>query len=160
MLPQFDLGFFPSQIFWLLVCFGLLFCFVNFYFFPRMQNILQKRESTITTENKIFEHNIKEMEALKEAHNKMIVDAKLSFNERIKKAEDEAKLFVSQKKSDIDGEFNQKFEDYKKEIISEMASFELNLKNEATKTAIQILEKIEGREINPEDIKNLSGGKH
>jgi F-type H+-transporting ATPase subunit b len=46
-MPQFDPSIYPSQIFWLLVCFSFLVWFVRGIFFPRMTKVFDERERCI-----------------------------------------------------------------------------------------------------------------
>ena len=43
MIPQLNLYWYPSQIFWILVSFTTLFLYVQFYFAPYIERILSKR---------------------------------------------------------------------------------------------------------------------
>lgn len=155
MLPQLELAFFPSQIFWLFVCFGSLFLFVNYYFFPRMRKMFEKREQKINAENKIFQHNVEEMQALNKKHQKMILDAKAESNTRIKKAEEASKYFIESKKNEIDKKLNQKFEVAKQEMLSQIEGFHNNIEDEIIKSASKIIEKTESRQVSFEDLKSL-----
>jgi F-type H+-transporting ATPase subunit b len=156
MLPQLDLASFPSQIFWFFVCFGLLFCYVNFYFFPRMQKMFEKREAKINSENKIFEYNLKEIESIKQSHAQMILDAKKQSEEIIKNAEDGTNHFIETKKIEIDANFNKKFAEAKTALEKELVDFHQNIEEEILKSASQIIEKIENNNITLEDLKKLN----
>jgi len=47
-MPQLDSQFFISELFWLLMSFILLFCFIRYYVAPRMYGILDEREKRIS----------------------------------------------------------------------------------------------------------------
>ena len=46
-MPQLDPQFFVSELFWLLISFIALFCFIRFYVSPRMYSILDERDMRI-----------------------------------------------------------------------------------------------------------------
>ena len=46
-MPQFDSSSFVSQIFWLVVCFSLLYYFMSKVYLPKIRSILQKRGEAI-----------------------------------------------------------------------------------------------------------------
>ena len=46
-MPQLDIAFYPAQIFWLLISFGILFFAMKFWLLPPLENILQQREEKI-----------------------------------------------------------------------------------------------------------------
>ena len=46
-MPQFDLAWFPSQIFWLIVCFCVLYWAVSRFFLPPVAQIIKERTQKI-----------------------------------------------------------------------------------------------------------------
>jgi F-type H+-transporting ATPase subunit b len=156
MLPQFDLTFFPSQIFWLFVCFGAFFSFIQFYFFPKMIKILEQRENKIKKEVIIYEHNISEIEKLEALHNKMILDAKKEADEKVKSSTLKTKQFVEQRQAEIDKNLSQKFENAKKELITELQNFEANIGEDILNSAKQIVEKVEKGQVDISELKKLN----
>ncbi len=46
-LPQFDLAFFPSQVFWTVISFGLLYLVVRYLLAPKMNLVLDGRMNRI-----------------------------------------------------------------------------------------------------------------
>lgn len=47
MLPQLDFSHYSSQVFWLIVCFGILITAMKKVFIPKMNVIIKKREEMI-----------------------------------------------------------------------------------------------------------------
>ncbi len=47
MLPQLDASYYISQLFWLFICFVVLTALFKKIFIPRMNNLLNKRDSVI-----------------------------------------------------------------------------------------------------------------
>lgn len=156
MLPQLDLAFFPSQIFWLFVCFGILFLYINYYFFPRMQKMFEKREAKILSENKILEYNLKEIQLLKDNHTKMLSDAKQESAERINQAEESTQHFIETKKIEIDANFIKKFEEMKHQLEEELNNFHANIEEEVLKSSYEIIKKIEGKEVSFKELKKIN----
>lgn len=46
-MPQFDSTFFPSQVFWLLVCFAVLYFAMSKIYLPRITSIIKERKKAI-----------------------------------------------------------------------------------------------------------------
>ncbi len=153
MLPQFDITFFPSQIFWLFISFGIIFTFVNFYFFPRMRKILFERERKITKDLKFYEHNLHEIEELLKKHETMIKNANEEANKSLKEADKRIKDFTEKRCSEVDENLNNKFNIAKQEIDLEISNFQSSLKEEVLKSAINLIEAIEGEKVSEEKIK-------
>jgi F-type H+-transporting ATPase subunit b len=49
-LPQLDVTYFPGQLFWLAVCFGLLYLLMAFVALPAVQRTQDKRKETIAAD--------------------------------------------------------------------------------------------------------------
>jgi len=47
-MPQFDFGYWPGQIFWLLITFGVLYTLLATVFLPRVRGTLDAREDRIS----------------------------------------------------------------------------------------------------------------
>lgn len=56
-MPQFNFVTYSSQIFWLLVSFGIFFAYVKFYFLPKLESILVKRNTEIEETQKLIAEN-------------------------------------------------------------------------------------------------------
>ncbi len=46
-MPQFNFATYPSQIFWFIICFTVLYLFMARVFLPRIKNIIAQRKSII-----------------------------------------------------------------------------------------------------------------
>lgn len=155
MLPQFDLTFFPSQIFWLIVCFGVFFAFVHFVFFPRMQQMFLNREMKIKKDIKTYEHNIHEIREIEKTHAHMLKTARTEAEEVQKQATLKAKEFAAEQCAEIDKTLNAKFEVAKAELETEVKKMEASLKEEVLKSASILLEKLEGEKPDLDELKKL-----
>lgn len=86
-LPQMEVSLFPSQIFWLIITFGILYLFMWRIAIPKISNIIEERQDKIANDideaeslNKeaekiLNDYEIKIQEASKQAHN-MVIEAK------------------------------------------------------------------------------------
>lgn len=119
-MPQFDITHYGSQIFWFLLCFAVLYLFVNLVILPRILSILQNRKNVIDTDlssaseldEKIYQlqfatenlrkdanqkHQTKLEEVAKNAaaqREKMIEDFKEKFDALTQKSRQELKNFI------------------------------------------------------------------
>jgi F-type H+-transporting ATPase subunit b len=65
-MPQLDTHYFSSQIFWLLISFGLLFLVVRYLFIPRMRHIINVRNLNIEEKLQQTKNNISKIHQLEE----------------------------------------------------------------------------------------------
>jgi F-type H+-transporting ATPase subunit b len=74
-MPQFDIGTFPSQIFWLAICFSFLYMMMHFYIVPTIDGILVTRKNRIARDSEQAQIARKEAEAAKQAHKQALEKA-------------------------------------------------------------------------------------
>jgi len=68
-MPQFESTFFLAQIFWLLVCFGVLWSTMQFWIFPKLKALQHNRKKSLEKkieEAKVFQHRAELL--MKETH--------------------------------------------------------------------------------------------
>ncbi|MBP5534309.1 MAG: hypothetical protein J6Y03_02240 [Alphaproteobacteria bacterium] len=46
-MPQLDFSFYPAQIFWLIISFGILFLAMKYWLLPPLANVIEQREEKI-----------------------------------------------------------------------------------------------------------------
>lgn len=145
-MPQFDTLTFSSQIFWLIITFGLLYIIIKNFVVPKAEQIFNNRKNTI--DNQLEEATLlnAETEKLKEAYNnevKNIVD----ISEEIKKASLLSfNLIFSEKKRELELEIESYNIKAKEEIEEAIKSFRFEEPIVCINIAETIIEKITAKE--------------
>jgi F-type H+-transporting ATPase subunit b len=75
-LPQFDVSFFPSQLFWLAVFFGLLYLLLDRALLPRLSGVIAQRASKISGDIDAAAAANAEAKAALEAYDQSIAQAR------------------------------------------------------------------------------------
>jgi F0F1-type ATP synthase membrane subunit b/b' len=68
-MPQFNSTFFLAQIFWLMICFGVLWSAMQFWVFPKLEALQSNRKKSLEQkieEAKLFQHRAELL--MKETH--------------------------------------------------------------------------------------------
>jgi F-type H+-transporting ATPase subunit b len=65
-MPQLDPSYFPSQIFWLVIAFSLLYLYLKHRALPNLENILSNRSSKIDGDSKVASSLQERISSLKE----------------------------------------------------------------------------------------------
>ena len=113
-MPQFDVTHFSSQIFWLLVCFGIVYILSKKLFMPRMSDIIDSRSNKIDElkveaeklNERLLEIN-KNIESIRNdsiaKYSKIISNAKLESSKRRTKfiKENQTQISALQNRSDL-----------------------------------------------------------
>ena len=82
-MPQFDLTTYSSQIFWLILCFIVLYLFFAFIIIPRIANIIGEREQIIEGNKNYAEKINNQIEQLKLDIDKIKKDASNFYQSQI-----------------------------------------------------------------------------
>ncbi len=104
-MPQFDVTFFPSEIFWTLVSFALLFALLRWLVLPRLAAILDKRTRIIEEEIAQAKKQREEAEGLKLDYQKQLdnasEDARRMFDESDARVRQHHKQMMDEWKADM-----------------------------------------------------------
>lgn len=87
-LPQLDLGTFPTQIFWLIISFGLLYWIMTKMAVPRIAEVLEERQDRISDDLETAERLNSEAKSVQEAYEQALSDARAQAHGQIKAAND------------------------------------------------------------------------
>ena len=151
-MPQLNPEFWVSQIFWLIITFGILYIVLSKFILPKISSNLELRKSQI-------QENIETAEKQRE-----ISEVKLKeYDEIILKSKSEAKKIFKNAREKIIKDINLKKETLDKQIDEEISNAEeeiKTLKRDATdkinkiaiETSSDLLKKLIGTEINNSSI--------
>lgn len=107
-LPQLNAATFPSQIFWLIVSFGVLYWLLSRKALPRVEDILTARQERLTADLDQAASLRSEAEAALRRHETMLADAHATAAAAIKATQDRLMVEASKRQAELDGELNAK----------------------------------------------------
>ena len=151
-MPQLDPEFWFSQIFWLIITFGILYVFLSKLILPKISSNLETRKSQIL-------ENIEAAEQQREDGELKIKE----YEEIVLKSKNDAKIYFNQSRIKIMKDINLKKEALDKELDAEILKAETeiqSLKNNApekinkiaTETSAHLLQQLIGAEVNGSSI--------
>ena len=151
-MPQFNVQSFPSQIFWLVITFSILYIMVTWVLLPRIRENIRLRKNKVS-------NNLERSEAIKNDIEKMANEYEL----KIQEAKDNVSSMIKKSVLVSADEFNNQVNIVKKQIEIKQKEFESNLskyKNEieeniiegSASVAVQIINKISSKKITTEDL--------
>src|SRR5262245_945935 len=101
--PPFDSSTYPSQILWLVICFGLFFLFLRRVVIPRIGNILNVRSTRIEQDLAEAAKLKGEADAAAAAFEQELAEARLKANAIGQQARDAAKAEAEAKRKALEG---------------------------------------------------------
>ncbi|BDU60030.1 F0F1 ATP synthase subunit B' [Candidatus Rickettsia kotlanii] len=154
-MPQFDIATYYSQIFWLIVTFGLLYIFVYKFITPKAEEIFNNRQTNI--QDNITQANTLtiEVEKLNKYYNEEIDKTKAEIDRLKKEKMDslESEFLIKKKnlEQDLKNAINQNIED----INLAAKQFRTNKNAAIIKLAVNIIEKIAGTKADMNLLQNI-----
>lgn len=115
-MPQFDISTYSSQLFWLVVCWGLLFLYLWLYLVPKMQMKLKNRDKKI-------EELLQKAKALDENAEQLLWEYKAkkqAYKETQNAKMQKTQTFIEQSKLDLEADFKQKLDSATQELESKL----------------------------------------
>ena len=151
-MPQLNPEFWISQIFWLVLTFGMLFIILSKLILPKISKNLEARKSQILENIEAAEKQRKESENKIKEYEKIILDgkneAKNYFNEvRIKILKD-----INKKKEILENEINKEIKTVEKEIIDLKNNAPEKINKIAIETSSDLIKKLIGIDVNKSSI--------
>jgi F-type H+-transporting ATPase subunit b len=104
-MPQFEVRFFPSEIFWTVVSFVLLFALLKWLVMPRLTMILERRTRAIEAELEKAKQQREEAEKLRGDYQRQLDDAaddaRRMFDESEARVREQHRKMMDEWKSDM-----------------------------------------------------------
>ncbi|MFV9929389.1 MAG: ATP F0F1 synthase subunit B' [Rickettsia endosymbiont of Haemaphysalis japonica] len=154
-MPQFDIATYYSQIFWLIVTFGLLYTFVYKFITPKAEEIFNNRQTNIQDNITQADTLTIEVEKLNKYYNEEIDKTNTEIDrlkkEKIDSLESEFLIKKKNLEQDLKNAINQNIED----INLAAKQFRTNKSAATIKLAVNIIEKIAGTKADMNLLQNI-----
>ena len=151
-MPQLDPEFWFSQIFWLIITFGILYLVLSKLILPKISDNLETRKSQVLDNLELAEKQRNESEAkLKEFDNiilKSKIDAKNLFNEARKKLLDD----INKKKQELEEEIDKEVKIVEAEIEELKKKSPEKINKIAIETSSDLINQLIGTNVNNSSI--------
>ena len=152
-MPQLDPEFWFSQIFWLVITFGILFLVLSKLILPKISDNLETRKSQVLDNLELAEKQRNESEAkLKEFDNiilKSKIEAKNLFNESRKKLLED----INNKRNKLEEEIDKEVKTIEAEIEELKKKSPEKINKIAIETSSDLINQLIGANINNSSIK-------
>lgn len=163
--PPFDqLGEYGvSQVFWLAVCFLVLYFLLSNVFLPKLKKAIEDRDGAIAGDVAAAAALSAKAEASTKAVEAQIAEARARARDTASKAKSEADALIAAETAKIDGQLAAKLADAEKRIGQTRAAAMTNVATVAEDAAAAIAERLTGAKVAPAAAKQavatvLAGG--
>ena len=151
-MPQLNPEFWVSQIFWLVLTFGILYIVLSKLILPKIGGNLEARKSQILENIETAEKQRKDSEIKIKEFEKIILDSKIKaknyFNDSRKKIFDD----LNKKRETLESEINDEIDIAEKEIINLKNNAPEKINKIAIETSNDLIKQLIGMEVNNSSI--------
>ena len=151
-MPQFNVDSFPSQLFWLVVTFTLLYLILNFMLLPRIRNNIRLRKNKISNDLERAELTKLQIDKILQNYNEKLTKSKNRANDNIKSSLEKADQEFSSQLDIVKKKIIQKIQDAEKETLEYKKNISNEIKNVAIEVASSIVDKVLGKSLDKNDI--------
>ena len=151
-MPQLNPEFWISQIFWLILTFGIMYVVLSKFILPKISNNLESRKSQILENIEAAEEQRKDSEAKLKEYDNIILKSKMEAKTIFNQTREKALKDITSKKEVLDQQIDDEINKAEKEIEVLRVSAPDKINKIAIETSSELLEKLIGSGVNSSSI--------
>ena len=151
-MPQLNPEFWISQIFWLILTFGILFISLSKFILPKISKNLEARKSEILENIETAEKQREESENKIKEYEKIILDSKNQAKNYLNEAKQKVVADINKKKEFLENQINKEIKDVENEILELKNKAPEKINKIAIETSADLVKHLIGTEVNNSSI--------
>ena len=151
-MPQLNTEFWISQIFWLIITFGVLYVVLSKLLLPKISSNLESRKSQIQDNIEAAEKQRESSEAKLKEFDEILLKSKLEAKNIYKEAREKALKEINTKKEKLENQINEEIKKAELEISLLRKNAHKKINKIAIETTAELLKKLIGAEVNNSSI--------
>ena len=151
-MPQLNPEFWVSQIFWLIITFGILYIVLSKFILPKISSNLELRKSQIQENIETAEKQREISEVKLKEYDEIILKSKLDAKNIFKNAREKVIKDINLKKETLDKQIDEEISNAEEEIKTLKKDATDKINKIAIETSSDLLKKLIGTEINNSSI--------
>ena len=151
-MPQLNPEFWISQIFWLILTFGIMYLVLSKFILPKISNNLEGRKSQILENIEAAEKQREDSEAKLKEYDEVILKSKSEAKTMFNQTREKALKDIVYKKEVLDKQIDDEINKAEKEIEVLRISAPDKINKIAIETCSKLLEKLIGSDVNSSSI--------
>jgi F-type H+-transporting ATPase subunit b len=164
-LPQLDTRTYPSQIFWLIVSFALLYWLLKTKAIPRIADILETRQDRIGADLDRAARLRADAEAALKKHDAILAEAQAKAQRRLREAQERVAAELARHQAELDADIAKRLRDAEARINAAKTAALADVATVAAEVAQAAARRLAGLEVGPEEARAavnrvLSAGAH
>lgn len=152
-MPQFNPEFFPSQLFWLAVSFGLLYILMSRVALPRIGEVIEERRDRIQRDLDSAEKMKRETEKALAGYEKALADARTRAGGLAKETRQKLSAEVDAERHRVDAQVNAKIAQAEASITATKTKAMSSIGEIASDIAGSVVGKLTGTDASPDEVR-------
>jgi len=154
-MPQLNPEFWISQIFWLILTFGILYVLLSKFILPKISSNLEIRKSQILENVEAAEKQREESEQKIKNYEKIIQDSKVEAKNYFNQTREKILKNINQKKNNLENELNEEIKKAENEIKELKNKSPEKINKIAIETSSDLIKQLMGIQVNNSSISTI-----
>ncbi len=150
-LPQLDARTYPSQIFWAIVCFALLYRLLKTKAIPRIADILETRQDRIGADLDRAARLRADAEAALKKHDSILAEAQARAQQRLREAQERVAAELARHQAELDADIARRLRDAEARIAAAKKAALGEVATVAADVVRAAAARLAGLEVGPEE---------
>ena len=150
-LPQLDTRTYPSQIFWLIVSFALLYRLLKTKAIPRIADILETRQDRIGADLDRAARLRADAEAALKKHDSILAEAQARAQQRLREAQERVAAELARHQAELDADIARRLRDAEARIAAAKKAALGEVATVAAEVVRAAAARLAGLEVGPEE---------
>ncbi len=151
-MPQLNPEFWISQIFWLIITFGILFIVLTKVILPKISDNLETRKSQILENIETADKQKEESQKKIDEYEKIILDSKLKAKSYFNQAREKILDDINKKRAALDKDLDEEIGEVEKELSDLKNKSGEKINKIAAETSAELIKELIGEEVNSSSI--------
>ena len=151
-MPQLNPEFWISQIFWLIITFGILFIVLTKVILPKISDNLETRKSQILENIETADKQKEESQKKIDEYEKIILESKLKAKSYFNEAREKILDDINKKRSALEKDLDEEIGDVEKELSDLKNKSGEKINKIAAETSAELIKELIGEEVNSSSI--------
>ena len=151
-MPQLNPEFWFSQIFWLIITFGIMFILLSKFVLPKISENLESRKAQILQNIEAAEKQREDRDKKLKEYEKLILESKIEAKNYFNKAREKILKDVDKKRENLEKEINDEISNAEKEISDLKNKSPEKIRKIAVETSSDLIKQLIGVDVNNSSI--------
>ena len=151
-MPQLNPEFWISQIFWLIITFGILFIVLTKVILPKISDNLETRKSQILENIETADKQKEESQKKIDEYEKIILESKLKAKSYFNEAREKILDDINEKRAALEKDLDKEIDEVEKELSDLKNKSGEKINKIAAETSAELIKELIGEEVNSSSI--------